>query len=146
MSGRLVLSLVCLASLLAAPAPSSAREADPNAADTVWTAIIPDGFPGFVYTWRMKDDGTYREDGRDAAKGASIQPTLSGQWSQEGAHMLLKQADQPFVFDGIVLGGFYSGTLYFHGRVYSRFCAAKGNEVPKRCDTTQGVAAVVAIP
>ena len=146
MLGRLVLNLVCLASLLAAPVPSSAREADPSAADTIWTAIIPDGFPGFIYTWHMKLDGTYREDGRDAAEGTPIQPTLSGRWSREGAHMLLTQTDQPFVFDGVMLGGFYSGTLYFHGRAYSRFCAAKGDEAPKRCDTTQSVAAVVAIP
>ena len=28
--------------------------------------------------------------------------------------MLLKQDDQPFVFDGVVLGDLYTGTLYFH--------------------------------
>ena len=107
---------------------------------TVWTAIIPDGFPGFIYTWRMKDDGTYREDGRDEANGKPIQPTLSGRWSRDESRMLLKQDDQPFVFDGVVLGGLYTGTLYFHGRAYSRFCAAKGDAAPKRCDTAPGVA------
>jgi hypothetical protein len=113
---------------------------------TVWTAIIPDSFPGFTYTWRMKDDGTYREDGRDEARALPIQPTLSGRWSREGARMLLKQDDQPFVFDGVVLGGLYSGTLYFHGRPYSRFCAAKGEAAPKHCDTSPGVAMMVAEP
>ena len=113
---------------------------------TVWTAIIPDGFPGFVYTWRMKDDGTYCEDGRDDARGIPIQPTLAGRWSRDGSRMLLKQDDQPFVFDGVVLGGLYTGTLYFHGRPYSRFCAAKGEAAPNRCDTTPGVAMAVKKP
>lgn len=115
-----------------------------GSAATTWTAIIPDGFPGFIYTWRMTDDGTYREDGRDEAKGTPIQPTLPGHWSREGARMLLKQDDQPFVFDGVVLGGLYTGTLYFHGRAYSRFCAAKGEVAPKRCDISPGVAMVTA--
>jgi hypothetical protein len=109
---------------------------------TVWTAIIPDGFPGFVYTWHMKDDGTYREDGRDEARDRPIQPTLSGRWSREGSRMLLEQNDQPFVFDGVVLGSLYTGTLYFHGRAYSRFCAAKGDVAPESCNTSPGVAMV----
>ena len=133
--------------LLAVQAPPSfARETDAGAADTVWTAIIPDGFPGFIYTWHMKRDGTYREDGRDGRRGTPIQPTLSGRWSRDGAHLLLTQTDQPYVFDGVVLGGLYSGTLYFHGRAYSRFCAAEGNEAPKRCDNSQGVAALSPAP
>jgi hypothetical protein len=122
--------------------PCLARETDFGASDAVWTAIIPDGFPGFIYTWRMKLDGTYREDGRDAANGTPIQPTLSGRWRRDGTHMLLMQTDQPFVFDGVVLGGLYSGTLYFNGQAYSRFCAAKGDRAPVRCDPAQGVAAV----
>jgi hypothetical protein len=113
---------------------------------TVWTAIIPDAFPRFVYTWRMKDDGSYREDGREVANGKPIQPTFAGHWSREGSRMLLKQDDQPFVFDGVVLGGLYTGTLYFRRRVYSRFCAAKGEAAPERCDTSPGVAMLVEQP
>jgi hypothetical protein len=124
---------------------SLATEASKGPA-TVWTAIIPDGFPGYVYTWHMKDDGTYREEGRDKARGTPIQPTMFGRWSREAARMLLKQDDQPFVFDGVVLDGLYAGTLYFHGRAYSRFCAAKGELAPKRCDTSPGIAMVVVKP
>jgi hypothetical protein len=142
MMRKLVPGLVWFALLLAPPQPSFAREAGLNTADTVWTAIIPDGFPGFIYTWHMRRDGSYREDGRDARSGTPIQPTLSGHWSRDGAHMLLTQSDQPYVFDGVVLGGRYSGTLYFHGRAYSRFCAAESDEAPIRCDTTPGIAAL----
>ena len=146
MMRRLILILVWCALLAALPARSSlAMEAGGGPA-TVWTAIIPDGFPGFIYTWHMKDDGTYREDGRDEAKGTPIQPTMFGRWSRDEARMLLKQDGQPFVFDGVVLGGLYTGTLYFHGRAYSRFCAAKGQLAPKRCDTSPGVAMVVKKP
>jgi hypothetical protein len=125
--------------------PSPAREAGEAASITVWTAIIPDAFPGDVYTWRMKSDGTYREDGRNAATGTPIQSTLSGRWNNEGPRMVLRQQDQPFVFDGVVLGSLYTGTLYFNGRPVSRFCAAKGDEAPKRCDTQPGVASAEAM-
>ena len=96
--------------------PSLAREASEGASITVWTAIIPDAFPRYVYTWRMKGDGTYREDGRDAATGAPIQSTLSGRWNSEGPRMVLRQQDVPYVFDGVVLGSLYTATLYFNGR------------------------------
>jgi hypothetical protein len=72
--------------------------------------------------------------------------SLSVRWSREGSRMLLKQDDQPFVFDGVVLGDLYTGTLYFHGRAYSRFCAAKGETAPKRCNTSPDVAMVVETP
>ena len=120
--------------------PSLAREASEGASITVWTAIIPDAFPRYVYTWRMKGDGTYREDGRDAATGAPIQSTLSGRWNSEGPRMVLRQQDVPYVFDGVVLGSLYTATLYFNGRPVSRFCAAKADEAPTRCDAGQGVA------
>ncbi len=132
--------LVWCALLAGLPARSSLASETVASPAAVWTAIIPDGFPGFIYTWRMKDDGTYREDGRDEARGLPIQPTLSGRWSRDGAQMLLKQDDQPFVFDGVVLGNLYTGTLYFHGRTYSGFCAARGEAAPKRCDAAPGVA------
>ena len=70
-------------------------------------------FPRFVYTWRMKDDGSYCEDGRDEMSLKPIQRTLSGRWSRDGSRMQLKQDDRPFVFDGVVLGGLYTGTLCF---------------------------------
>jgi hypothetical protein len=50
--------------------PSSSREAA-EGLDGVWTAIIPDAFPRYVYTWHLLADGTYREDGRDAATRAA---------------------------------------------------------------------------
>jgi hypothetical protein len=109
-----------------------------------WTAIIPDAFPRYVYTWRMRSDGTYREDGRDAVKGTAIQETLSGRWTTEGARMILRQQGQTFVFDGVVLGDIYTGTLYFNGRVVSRFCAARGDSPPDRCSTGPGMAMTLA--
>jgi hypothetical protein len=38
-----------------------------------------------------------------------------------GASMISRQNDQPFVFDGNVLGNLYVGTIYFGGRAVSRF-------------------------
>lgn len=116
----------------------TADEADSGYA--VWTAIIPDAFPRFVYTWQMASDGTYREDGRDAVTRAAIQATLAGHWSVDGAHMMLRQQDLPYVFDGVVLGGLYAGMLYFNGRAISRFCAARGDTAPDRCNAAPGVA------
>jgi hypothetical protein len=139
---KFILVLIWCALFAAVGARSSLALEGGTSAATVWTAIIPDAFPRFVYTWRMKDDGTYREDGRDEAKGTPIQPTMSGHWSRDGSRMLLKQDDQPFVFDGVVLGGLYTGTLYFHGRATSRFCAAKGDAAPKRCEISPGVAMI----
>jgi hypothetical protein len=120
--------------------PSFSLETAEGADGVVWTAIIPDAFPRNVYTWRMKSDGTYREDGRDVLKGAAIQETLSGRWTMEGARMILRQDGQPFAFDGVVIGGIYSGTLYFNGRAVSRFCAAKGEKMPDACSPGAKVA------
>src|SRR6201994_4610066 len=78
-----------------------ALEADEGEAGAIWTAIIPDAFPNYIYTWHMKGDGSYREDGRNAASGKTIQPTLAGRWTREGPHMMLRQDDQPYVFDGV---------------------------------------------
>jgi hypothetical protein len=120
--------------------PCFSRESAEGADGVVWTAIIPDAFPRNVYTWRTKSDGTYREDGRDVLKGATIQETMSGRWTMEGARMILRQEGQPFAFDGVVIGGSYSGTLYFNGRAISRFCAAKGDKAPDACSTGAKVA------
>lgn len=112
----------------------------------VWTAIIPDAFPGYVYTWRMEAGGSYREDGRDAARGQPIQQTLSGHWARDGAHMILRQDGLPYVFDGVVAGDSYAGTLYLGGRAVSRFCAARGDEAPGRCDKPANVATIESLP
>ena len=97
----------------------------------IWTAVIPEGFPGHIYTWHLKSDGTYEEDGRDALSGRPIQRTLAGRWTVEGARMILRQDVIRFVFDGMIAGERYSGTLYLNGRRVSRFCAAKGEAVPQ---------------
>ena len=109
-------------------------------AGAIWTAVIPDAFPGYIYTWRMKGDGSYREDGRDARTNRAIQPTLSGRWSREGPRMVLRQDDLAYVFNGVVAGNLYSGTLYFDGRSRSRFCANRGEKAPERCDPAPSVA------
>ena len=136
---RPLFAVLCVVALCWRAVPCFAGETSETASITVWTAIIPDAFPGYVYTWRMKSDGTYREDGRDAT-GTPIQSTLSGRWNSEAPRMVLRQQDLPYVFDGVVLGNLYTGTLYFNGLPVSRFCAAKGDEAPKRCDAGQGVA------
>ena len=54
--------------------------------------------------------------------------------------MLLRQNDQPYVFDGMVLGNLYAGTLYFAGNARSRFCAARGQTPPDHCAVAPSVA------
>lgn len=120
--------------------PSLSQQAAEAPQGVVWTAIIPDAFPRYIYTWHISPDGTYREDGRDAATGAAIQAALSGQWSVDGPRMILRQRDLPYVFDGVVLGGLYTGTLYLNGRFASQFCAAKGESAPQSCGKKPGVA------
>ena len=136
---RWLFAVLCVVAWCWHAEPSLARAGEATSI-TVWTAIIPDAFPRYVYTWRMNGDGTYREDGRDAATGTPIQSALSGRWNSEGPRMVLRQQDLPYVFDGVVLGGLYTGTLYFSSRPVSRFCAAKGDKAPNRCDPTPGVA------
>ena len=136
-----VFALLC-ALLCGVPADRdfAVESSEGDEAGAIWTAVIPDAFPGFIYTWRMQGDGTYREDGRDSRTNRPIQPTLSGRWSREGAHMVLRQDDQPYVFDGVVLGNLYAGTLYFDGRSRSRFCAMRGEKAPDHCDPAPSVA------
>ena len=128
---RRLFPFMMLCALLFGPAQGGrAEQADDGEAGAVWTAVIPDAFPNYVYTWHMKGDGSYREDGRDAARGNPIQPTISGRWTRGGPHMVLRQDDQPYVFDGVVLGNLYAGTLYFGGNASSPFCAARGELAP----------------
>jgi hypothetical protein len=120
--------------------PSSSRETAEGPDGVVWTAIIPDAFPRYLYTWRMSGDGAYREDGRDVSTGVAIQATHSGRWSIDGPRMILRQQDLPYVFDGVVMGGLYNGTLYWNGHAVSRFCAAKGDLAPESSGAKPGVA------
>lgn len=101
--------------------------------DEIWTAIIPRGFPGFAYTWRLDPDGSYRENGRDMRTGHSIEPTLFGHWRMTGKHMVLRQDGIQYVFDGDTFGNEYLGTLYLDGKRFSHFCAIKGNSPPQSC-------------
>jgi hypothetical protein len=111
--------------LTAAPAPT---------ADTIWTAIIARGFPGEVFTWHLQADGSYREDGRDGATGASLQPRLTGRWKVSGTHMVLRQEGINYVFDGMIGGDSYRGILYLDGKPFARFCAVRGTNPPPDCD------------
>ncbi|MCA6105744.1 hypothetical protein [Bradyrhizobium cenepequi] len=141
MAGRfLLLAAWCALLWCLQVAPVLSRDAAAEADDAAWTAIIPEAFPRYVYTWRMSPDGSYREDGRDAASGRPIQATLSGHWRRDGARMILRQEGYSFVFDGVVVGNTYAGTLYFNDRSFSRFCAARGETPPGRCGSEAGVA------
>lgn len=108
----------------------SSPVATPPTEVVTWTVVIPEGFPGDVFTWRIAPDGTYAEDGRNAATGAPIQQTLSGRWSAEGARMILRQTGLPYVFDGLVRGDRYAGVLMWGRERVSRFCAARGTKPP----------------
>jgi hypothetical protein len=136
----LVLALSCGLLLGVVAQRGLAAQGGDGETGAVWTAIIPDTFPNYIYTWHIKDDGTYREDGRDARSNRPIQRPLSGRWSQEESRMLLRQDDLPYVFDGVVLKNLYAGTLYFNGRDYSRFCAMRGDTAPDHCDRAPSVA------
>jgi hypothetical protein len=119
-----------------------ARETSDTQASAVWTVLIPVAFPDYVYTWHLAADGSYAEDGRDAATGRPIQSTLHGHWRRDGAQMILRQDGLPYVFDGVVVGNIYSGTMSFDGRSSSHFCAARGEQPPERCNPGQGVARI----
>jgi hypothetical protein len=138
---RFFAAITLCAALWPPPATAvHALEANDAESDAIWTAIIPDAFPRYIYTWRLRTDGTYLEDGRDAATGLAVQRTLSGHWSREGVRMVLRQDDQSFVFDGAVLGHIYTGTMYLGAHAASRFCAFKGEQSPPGCDSGGGVA------
>src|SRR5262245_53308445 len=124
--------VILLAWLAMALGIGSAAAADRGVAG-IWTVLIPDAFPGFIFTWRIAADGSYDEDGRESATGRPIQPTLHGSWSTEDDRLILRQADISYVFDGTLSGVSYAGDLYLEGRPVSRFCAAKGETAPQRC-------------
>jgi hypothetical protein len=106
----------------------------------LWTAIIPEAFPRNIYTWRLWPDGHYDEDGHDRASGLPAQQTLTGRWTVDGARMVLRQDGNTFLFDGLIAGVRYAGTLYLQIRRASHFCALKGEAAPDNC-APPGVAA-----
>src|SRR5262249_38810026 len=89
----LVETIVLNGSLAATQELETPSEKSPQV--VIWTAIIPDQFPGIIYTWNLKADGTYTEDGRDAATGKVIEKTQSGQWKLLGPKMILHQDGSP---------------------------------------------------
>jgi hypothetical protein len=97
-----------------------------RALTTLWESFPIQHERKMLYVWRLKPDGTYTEDGRDAATGKPIQQTLSG-WIVEGARMILRQDTLGFVFDGTITGDQYSGILYLGTKTFSRFSATKGD-------------------
>jgi hypothetical protein len=121
--------IAVLALTLAAPAPALAQQAGET-----WTAVIDRGmFSGDFYTWRLKKDGAYEEDGRDIRTGASIQQMVTGTWSAKGQRLVLRQDSLGFVFDGVVNGSQYSGTFYQDDTPLAKFCAWKGKQIPTGC-------------
>src|SRR5258708_567633 len=118
---------------LALTSSADAEESRKGQAAAVWTVVIPKAFPGNICVWRLKPDGTYEEDGRDAKTESPIQETMRGRWSIEGTRMVLQQDRIPYVFRGLVIGDDYSGDLYFGKRVISNFCAIKGSVKVPRC-------------
>jgi hypothetical protein len=142
MTSTLMQGLVLLAALVLgvagdvvlAVAQQTSIQSDQDQKIVIWTATIPDAFPRNVYTWRLRPDGTYGEDGRDVLTGEPVQPTLSGRWTVDGTRMILRQDGIRYVFDGVVVGDRYSGTLYLGEQRMSRFCAVKGETVPQHCE------------
>jgi hypothetical protein len=98
-----------------------------------WRVLIPQAFPGFIFTWEIIADGNYEEEGRDTATERPIQPTFHGRWTLEGERLILRQTEYNYVFDGTLSETSYAGDLSFEGQVVSRFCAIKGETAPKRC-------------
>jgi hypothetical protein len=107
--------------------------ADNHGVDGIWTVLIPDAFPRFIFTWRIAADGSYAEDGRNSATDRPIQPTFHGRWTLEDERLVLRQTEYNYVFEGTLSGTSYAGNLYLEGVLVSRFCAAKGEAAPKRC-------------
>ena len=116
------------------PAPAQAQ-AVAQVAEGVWLVTIPGAFPGQVFTWNVAADGTYREDARNARNGARMQNTVSGKWSLTGVHLVFRQDDEGYVFDGTIAGGCYIGRLSLEGKDISSFTARKrGSSGTRSCD------------
>jgi hypothetical protein len=130
----IVVALAIVAAL--APQPGAAQG---SSAAQVWTVAISAPFEGMSFTWRLKPDGTYEEDGVYLDSGDASQVTKTGTWSRSRGRMVLKQDDFGFVFDGAASAETYSGTLFQYGQPVSRFCAWKGTEIPAGCDDDAAV-------
>ena len=118
--------------LVLAVAPSTAQE---PVAEGVWSVVIPNAFPGQVFTWRVAADGSYNEDARSIRSGARMQNTVSGRWDLQGVHLVFRQTDENYVFDGTVAGGCYIGRVTLQGKDISSFTARKrGRSGTDRCD------------
>ncbi|HJR57168.1 MAG TPA: hypothetical protein VJ798_11355 [Rhizomicrobium sp.] len=119
---------------LMAAVPIGPSLAQDTAAEGVWVVTIPRAFPGQVFTWNVAADGTYREDAR-ARNGARMQNTVSGKWNLTGVHLVFRQDDEAYVFDGTVAGGCYIGRLSLEGKDLSPFTARKrGSSGTRSCD------------
>lgn len=123
-------SLIAAFVVMAMPSPALAQTAGET-----WTAVIDRGvYSGDFYTWRLKKDGMYEEDGHDIASGASIQQMVTGTWIAKDGRLVLRQDFAGYVFDGVVSGSRYAGTFYQNDTPLAKFCAWKGREVPTGCD------------
>jgi hypothetical protein len=130
---RIVAALVTALFVVGAGLASAQSQKPREQKSVVWTLVIPEGFPGDVFTWRQKPDGTYEEDGRNS-RGEAIQQTLSGRWTVEGRRMIFRQDGLSYVFDGMLARTRYSGKLYLGTGFVSSFCAWQGTKVPTGCD------------
>lgn len=132
----LLLVLLGLGAVPPGPTPALAQQQQrAGAAEGVWVVTIPGAFPGQVFTWNVASDGTYREDARNARNGARMQNTVSGKWSLTGVHLVFRQDDEGYVFDGTVAGGCYIGRLSLEGKDISSFTARKrGSSGTRNCD------------
>jgi hypothetical protein len=69
-----------------------------------------------------------------------MQSTVSGRWSLTGVHLVFRQNDEGYVFDGTVAGGCYIGRLSLEGKDISSFTARKrgstgrGSSATRSCD------------
>lgn len=126
-----IISLVCLGFTSESTLTGSAHAQEPVAG--VWTVVIPRAFPRYIYTWQLKPDGTYAEDGRDRDTDTPIQQTLTGRWTVEGVQMVLRQDGLKYVFKGLVVGNRYSGSLYLDAQLVSDFCAVRGKATVPSC-------------
>jgi len=97
-----------------------------------WTVTIPQAFPLHVFNWIIAPDGTYQEDGRNAMNGRRT--LVAGRWTVEGVHVVLRQSNEDFVFDGTVSGGCFIGRLFHNGKNISSFTARKSGATVRNCD------------
>jgi len=120
-----------------AAAPAAAQEPAPREGPGEgftgqWTVTIPQAFPLHVFNWIVAPDGTYQEDGRNAFDGRRT--LVVGRWTLQGVHVVMRQSNEDFVFDGTVSGGCYIGRLFHNGKNISTFTARKRGVTVRNCD------------